>query len=330
MRNLFEYKNNFDKYHNVKSILLYGDTSQCMNPQITVVMPVFGNPRFFVDAFESVINQETDVVYEVVIVDNTPLDGKKSDILCFLEKSKYPNVFYYRNETNIGMMGNWNRGILLARAELITFCHDDDMLYPFCLSRLLELHAKYPNKFIIPAVRKIDENIHYPLDTPVDSHSFWGHECYAYDKLDIFMGNPTNGVGCLFYKQHMLEIGGYDEEYYPSSDNALHIKYIFQYGAMYYRHTLFCYRISSGNTSHTVYKGFISNGLFYCKCMAHKIHLPKFLISKLTHAFLTKITINCEHTWGNADILSVTPTLSDRLIYKFLSWRNMLKRMGIL
>ena len=329
MRNIFEYTNNFGKYRHVKSILQYGDNELCQNPQVSVVMPVYGNPKFFTHSFNSVIHQDADFEYEVIVVDNTPLNANKSEVLKLIETANLPNVFYYRNEENIGMTGNWNRGIELARADLITFCHDDDMLYPDCLSKLWELHLKYPYKFIIPCQRNIDETVIYPLeDFPLKNLK--GKECVPFRKLDIFMGNPTNGVGCLFYKKHMLELGGYNEEYYPSQDNALHVLYVFKYGAVYYRRSLYCYRITSNNTSNKVYKGFINNALFYGRCMAPLMRIPHFLQTMLLHALEVKQTNLMERVWGGRQDNAMKPTLCDKLVYKFLSCRNRLKNIGLL
>ena len=329
MNNIFIHKNNFDKYCNTKSILLYGDVLACPKPLMTVIMPVYGNPRFFIHSFNSVINQEVDFEYEVVVVDNTPLDENKSEVLKLIETANLPNVFYYRNEENIGMTGNWNRGIELARADLITFCHDDDMLYPNCLSKLWELHLSYPFKFIIPSQRNIDETVLFPLEDCV-LEKLKGRECVPFKKLDIFMGNVTNGVGCLFYKKHMIELGGYNEEYYPSQDNALHVLYVFKYGAVLYRQKLYCYRITSNNTSNKVYKGFINNALFYGRCMAPLMRVPQFVQTMLLHALEVKQTNAMERVWGGKQGNTMVPTFSDKLVFKFLFYRNRLKVLGLL
>ena len=282
MRNIFDYKDNFEKYRHVKSVLQYGDKGLCKKPKISVIMPVYGNPKFFTHSYNSVIHQDADFVYEVIVVDNTPLDETKSDILELIEESHLPNVFYYRNEQNIGMVGNWNRGIELARAELLTYCHDDDMLFPNCLSTLWRMHLRYAGKFIIPNCKIIDETVVYPLQKSLQGVSR-KEKCVPFGKIDIFMGNPSNGVGCLFYKKDMMEIGGYSEEYYPSMDNALHAKYVFAHGAFRYLQPLYCYRISSSNESNNVYKGFIDNGLFYCECMSRRLGLPSFITKALIH-----------------------------------------------
>lgn len=324
MTNIFDYHNNFEKYRHVKSLLQYGDYSKCVNPLFSVVMPVYGNPKFFIHSFNSVINQDANFEYEVIVVDNTPIDGDKSDVLELIEKTNFTNVFYYRNEENIGMTGNWNRGVELARSELITFCHDDDMLYPNCLSRLWELHLRYPDRFIIPLNRSIDETICYPIEN-IEPHKLTGKECISFGKLDIFMCNPTNGVGCLYYKKHLIEFGGYNEEYYPSADNALHIKYVFEKGAVLCRQILFCYRITTNNTSNKVYKQFITNGLLYCDFMSNRMNLPNLVKKILSHAYLTNSTILAEKLWEKKDKYSITPSITDRIVFKFLSCRSTMK-----
>lgn len=324
MRDIFEFVDNFKKYHHVKSNLQYGDTALCPNPYFSVIMPVYGNPKYFVHSFNSVVHQDADFSYEVIIVDNTPIDDTKSDVLKLVESANLPYVFYYRNEENIGMSGNWNRGIELARANLLTFCHDDDMLYPNCLSKLWELHLKYPNKFIIPSCKIIDESVIYPLKKSSNTKS-WGKECIVYDKIDILMANPTNGVGCLFYKKHMKEFGGYNEDYYPSMDNALHVKYVYKIGAIRFRQILYCYRITNNNESNNVYQGFIDNGLFYAQCMIRYITLPLFVKKALIHAYKTNITIVMEKVWARKIALSQRLTIPDRLVNGLLFCRQLLK-----
>ena len=328
MRDIFEYKNSFEKYRHVKSVLLYGDVEKCPTPKITVIMPVFGNPPFFIHSFYSVINQNVNFDYEVVIVDNTPLDHSKSETQKLVEKTTLPYVFYYRNEENIGMTGNWNRGIELARADLITFCHDDDMLYPNCLSTLWKLHADYPDKWIIPGVRIIDESVSYPFEN-AEPQNPPKNKCIPFGKIDIFMVNPTNGVGCLFHKKHMLALGGYNEEYYPSQDNALHIQYVFKYGAVRCQLQLYCYRITSKNESNNVYKKFITNGLFYCKCMAPYMNLPHFIINRLEHAYKTNITITMESVWANKTEYSVKYTMSDKIVNNCVRLYHKLKALSL-
>lgn len=328
MNNLFLYKDNFIKFRDTKSILQYGDPQKIKDPKFSVIIPVYGHPDFFVYAFNSVLHQDADFAYEVIVVDDTPWDGGKSDVLKLIEACQPPNVCYYRNEVNFGQTGNWNRGIELARAELVTFCHDDDMLYPNCLSELWKLHLKYPGKLVIPSCRIVDETVCEPKEeyrTPAKKP-----QSIPYKKIDIFMGNPTNGVGCLFYRSHLLALGGYNDEYYPSHDNAMHIKYIFEYGAMSYNQILYNYRITSANISNSVYPRFISNGLFYADCMLSRLGLPNFIAKMLKHAYKTNITITMEKVWGKKQVFSVKPSLSDRIVNRCMWLRAIYIRLSLL
>lgn len=105
-------------------------------------MPVFNHPDYFRKSLSSAINQDYTDDYEIIVVDNNDqTDGPTSNQV-IVEEFRNPKVLYYKNEKNIGMFGNWNRGIELARASFVTYCHDDDMLLPSALSRLMELQKK--------------------------------------------------------------------------------------------------------------------------------------------------------------------------------------------
>lgn len=327
MRDIFEYKNSFSKYDDVKSLMQYGSTERCPDPVISVIMPMYRRPEFFIHSYLSVKNQKVDFDYEIIIIDDTPIDGEKSEALKYLEREKPDNVFYFRNEFNLGQAGNWNRGITLCRASLFTFCHDDDMLYPDCLSTLYSLHKIYPNRFIIPEFKMVDERAVYPFS---DDRKVAPQLCMKYSKLDIFMDNPANGVGCLFYKDQMMSIGGYNNEYYPSHDNAIHILLVFKYGAIKYNRQLFCYRISNVNISNSVYKSNITNGVFYTQCMYPYIYLPRFVLKAMTHAYEANITETMERVWGRKNDYCSRRILSDRLVNLAFRLRAKIRRLILL
>jgi len=326
MTDIFLYQDNFKRYQDVESVLQYGDFSACPNPVFSVIMPVYGNPKYFIYSLNSVINQDADFLYEVIIVDNTPLNSQKSQVLRKIEELNLKNIFYYRNKENIGMTGNWNRGIQLSRSELITFCHDDDMLYPNCLSTLWDMHNKYKNKFIIPLNVIVNEKATKPMEI-ISGHNLKGKEVVKLGKIDIFMGNPANGVGCLFYKKHLLEIGGYNDEYYPSADNALHIKYFFDYGAILCKKVLYCYRVTSDNTSNKVYKLFILNGLSYCRFILKRLGIPNIVGKIFIHAYFTKNKELAKNLWEKNNKIQIKQTKWDKILFRLLRYRNLLKNI---
>lgn len=96
---------------------------------ITIAIPTYNRPKFLRQAIESAINQiNVSVPYEIVIVNNNP-DADMSELVTYYESTSI-DVRFYNNTRNIGMLGNVNRCVELARGDWIAFLHDDDLLLP--------------------------------------------------------------------------------------------------------------------------------------------------------------------------------------------------------
>ena len=98
------------------------------HPLVSIVIPTFRRPSLLIEAVQSALAQRFDHPYEIVVIDNDP-ETKDVDRLleCFPEL-KERSFRYFVNRENIGMFGNWNRSILLARGEWMTILNDDDLL----------------------------------------------------------------------------------------------------------------------------------------------------------------------------------------------------------
>lgn len=103
-------------------------------PLVSVCIPVYNMERFITEALHSVLNQ-TFQDLEVVIVDNASTDSTPE----LLSKSMDPRVRLFRNDQNIGAAGNFNRAMSLARGRYIKLLCADDLLYPTCLEKQVEV-----------------------------------------------------------------------------------------------------------------------------------------------------------------------------------------------
>lgn len=92
---------------------------------ITIAIPVFDRYEFFESALNSALNQT--VGCAVIVVDNNSPHTRFQDYVVSLGNS---NVTYFKNDINLGMIGNWNRCLELVTTKWITILHDDDLLYP--------------------------------------------------------------------------------------------------------------------------------------------------------------------------------------------------------
>lgn len=96
-----------------------------MVPQISVCIPTYNRAGLLAKVIECALNQEAVDNYEIVVVDNASTDNTAEVVASFKDKK----IRYVRNEVNLGMVGNWNRCLEVARGEYITLWHDDDLYY---------------------------------------------------------------------------------------------------------------------------------------------------------------------------------------------------------
>jgi glycosyltransferase involved in cell wall biosynthesis len=124
---IFLLNDNFSKCDHVKTITLYeNNTDRDILPEVTIAIPTFKRHDLLKIALESALNQTGVDNFEVIVVDNDPTRGCETELLMMDYIGN--KVSYFKNEENIGMVGNWNRCISLARSKYITILNDDDWL----------------------------------------------------------------------------------------------------------------------------------------------------------------------------------------------------------
>jgi glycosyltransferase involved in cell wall biosynthesis len=119
---------------------------------VSVCIPVFNCESFISQTIQSVLDQ-TYTNLELIILDNasTDLTGE------IVQQFKDSRIRYLRNETNIGMMGNWNKALDEAKGKYIKILPADDLIYPNCLETQVSAieDKKYPNIALVCCKRDI-------------------------------------------------------------------------------------------------------------------------------------------------------------------------------
>lgn len=333
MKNIFDYVDNFKINEHIKSELLFGDKAHVPNPKFSVVMPVFKRTDFFLEALNSALNQDIDEDYEIVVVDNNDEDPIPTPIQKIVEKVNDKRILYYRNQKNLGMMGNWNRCVELARAPFFTFCHDDDMLLPNCLSRLAFLQRTFGNSLILSNFNIMDENSNITSASTFTSKRKFpflkSKDHYRYTLFDQMLGSRGFGVGCLFSKQCMLDIGGYNSEFYPSSDYALQTVYTRKFGCVINNIPTFNYRVAQ-NESLNTWRQFCEVDLHFRKCMTQYINLPNVLLAIINNANYRVSKLNFAVNWGKQDATILNQIrVRDKLVLKLCNLARLFNKFKI-
>lgn len=121
-------------------------------PKISVCIPVRNGERFLSQALESVFSQ-TYGDFEVIVFDNASTDGTVSMVERFATGNDRVRLF--RNERNIGLVGNFNACLTRARGEYIKFLCADDLLLPPCLERMASALDKHTSVSLVTGGRKL-------------------------------------------------------------------------------------------------------------------------------------------------------------------------------
>ncbi len=106
---------------------------------VSVCIPTYNGAAFLTEAIESVLSQSFRD-FELLIVD----DGSTDTTLDIARSFTDPRIAIYQNETQLGIPGNWNRCLSLARGEYICIFHQDDIMLPENLARKVEMLAADP------------------------------------------------------------------------------------------------------------------------------------------------------------------------------------------
>lgn len=122
-----------------------------MIPKVSVMIPTYNYARFLDDAIQSVLDQ-TFTDFELVIVDNRSSDHTAEVVQKYLSD---PRVSFVVNERNLGLAGNWNRCLELARGEYIKFLCADDKFQPLILERFVQVLDAHPDVSIVSAYNEM-------------------------------------------------------------------------------------------------------------------------------------------------------------------------------
>jgi hypothetical protein len=188
-------------------------TPTVVSPLFTIAIPTYRRPDGLRRALMAALAQETEVSYEVIVVDN----GDEMDTKRVMKEFKSPRLGWFVNSSNLGMVGNWNQCLALARGDFMTILHDDDTISPFLLDRALK--AMQLTGCDVFACRTISGP-----KAPVSWERAAGLEIRDATKLMLHNLSPFPGV--VFKSADAIAIGGFDVDSHPCSDLDFWIRLI--------------------------------------------------------------------------------------------------------
>ncbi|GEO04021.1 hypothetical protein AAE02nite_16850 [Adhaeribacter aerolatus] len=174
-------------------------------PKVSVLIPTYNSASFLDEAIQSVLDQSFPD-YELIIVDNCSTDNSKEVISKYLSDNR---VTYYKNSTNIGLVGNFNKCLEYAKGDYIKFLCSDDKFHPKLLEKYVAVMDQYPNVSLVTSNRAIFGFRNYTWVLPL-THLQKGKTVAYHSLNDVnWIGEPTS----VMFRRANLTVGGFRSEF---------------------------------------------------------------------------------------------------------------------
>ncbi|HEU4770454.1 MAG TPA: glycosyltransferase [Pyrinomonadaceae bacterium] len=92
-------------------------------PEVSVIIPTYNRSALLRDALNSVLDQDTQSTYEIIVVDNNSKDDTAAVVQSLMQE--HPGRISYILETQQGNAHARNRGVKSARGAIVAFLDDD-------------------------------------------------------------------------------------------------------------------------------------------------------------------------------------------------------------
>lgn len=184
--------------------------------------------------------------YEIIVVENTD-DFYASSKLEEILQDYRGKLTYYRNKQNLGLFGNWNRCLSLAKGKWVCILHDDDILMDDYIVKMEGYIRQTSQNTALISGKALNfytnqAELKYKHIAPVPKTLFWYCKKILKKMLKfLFFGifpkhiskknaneiiiNNSIYPSCLLHNKELcIKMGGYNQNFYPSDDWLFHIR----------------------------------------------------------------------------------------------------------
>lgn len=224
---------------------------------ISVCIPTYNGAKYLEDCLDSVLSQTLEDI-EILVVDDGSTDVTYNILECYAARDQ--RIRLYRNDQNLGLVGNWNRCIELARGEWVKFVFQDDLIAPTCLESMLAVSQ--PDTALVVCRRDFlfdeatgEDARRYYLEHPAPDTVFDGnHHISAQDVCEkVFNNIGVNIFGeptaVLMRRNVFSRYGLFNPDLIMVCDTEYWTRVASHTGFMYLPETLASFRVHAGSTS---------------------------------------------------------------------------------
>jgi glycosyltransferase involved in cell wall biosynthesis len=199
-----------------------------VSPKVSVIVAAYNQELYIGRCLRSLLHQTVSHdIYEIIVVDDGSTDktGYALGLFCDPGESVIRVV---TNETNMGLPASINRGIKAARARYIVRVDSDDFVNTNFVNFLLFYLENNTNADAVACDYQILDDTEYVLE-----------QCDCLEK-------PI-ACGIMFRKEHLFNIGLYDENFRYHEERELRIRFEMKYNIHRLGLPLYRYRRHDNN-----------------------------------------------------------------------------------
>jgi glycosyltransferase involved in cell wall biosynthesis len=202
------------------------------NIKVSIITPSYNQGEFIEQTIQSVLNQTYKNIEYIIV------DGGSTDYTLEIIDRYRDQIDVVISEKDKGQSDAINKGFKQATGELAGWINSDDLLYPDCVEKIVELYHRYP-----------DGSIYYPavLDF-IDSEGklLYKSTRKIPNRNHLLNRNYSVIQQGSFYNRHLVkQIGYLDESVYYCMDLDLWLRLLNENGKIYYyqSHALAAFRM---------------------------------------------------------------------------------------
>jgi glycosyltransferase involved in cell wall biosynthesis len=180
-------------------------------PTVSVVIPNYNHARELPRCLDALLRQSQQPT-EIIVID----DASEDDSLQVLEgySRRSPVVRVHRNERNLGVVPNMNRGLQMARGNYVTFQGADDEALPGWFEKLLPMVRDYPGAGFASGLSEwhcLDTALHWVHGTSMPAQAGY---IAPEAMIDLAKAGrlAMSGQHALYRRAALIEAGGWIPE----------------------------------------------------------------------------------------------------------------------
>ena len=209
-----------------------------INPEISVLLPVYNSEKYILEAINSILNQ-TFSNFELIIIDDGSTDTSEE----IISKINDKRIVFEKNDTNKGLIYTLNKGIRLSRGSYIARMDADDFSVANRFEKQILEFEKDENLVVCGSFIKTFGNgtEQYISHIPITN---------AQILASIFFTCPFAHPSVMIKKEALLQLEeAYREDYKHSEDYDLWSRLVFVGNSINIPEFLLNYRIHEKQVS---------------------------------------------------------------------------------